>query len=195
MRSRSAVGSPISQAVVPPQVVDDGRVHRFAADADRAGGDDVRQADDGHFGRAVADVADQAGHRLGHGQARAERGGDGLGDQQHLPGAGAGGAVVEGPLLDGRDRAGGGDEHARPQHAALVLSLAEEVAQHGFAQLEVADHAFGQGPDDGDRAGRAAFHLTGQVSDGAAAGQNAIGAFGDGDDGGLVDDEAFAAAR
>ena len=46
--------------------------------------------------------------------------------------------------------------------------------------------------NDGDGVGRAAFHLLGQVAYGAAAGEDFAGALLDGDDGGLVEHQAFA---
>ena len=102
-----------AQAVVPPEIVDDGLVHGVAAHADRLLRHDVAQAEHGHFGRAAADVADHAGHGLGDRQRRADRGGLGLGHDEHLASAGPLGAVVDGPLFDRRDAAGHGHQHAR----------------------------------------------------------------------------------
>ena len=86
-------------------------------------GHDIAQAEHGHVGRAAADVADHAGHRLGDGQAGADRRGLGFGDDQHLAGAGPLGAVVDGPLFDRRDAAGHGDQHARLGAQSLAAWL------------------------------------------------------------------------
>ena len=53
----------------------------------------------------------------------------------------------------------------RGLHAqAAAAGLAEEVAEHRLAQLEVGDHAGGQRADDRDRLRRAALHLLGQMA-------------------------------
>ena len=160
--------------------------------ADRLGGHGVGQAHHGHLGGAAADVADHAGRRLGDGQADADRGGLGLGHDPHLAGPGAVDAVEDGPLLDRRDAAGHAHQHPRPQPPAGPLRLAEKIAQHRLAQLEVGDHAVAQRADDRDRVGRAAFHLLGQMAHRAAAGEDSARALLHGDDRGLVEHQSFA---
>jgi hypothetical protein len=66
------------------QVADDRLVHPVAAHADRPGIDDVAQRQHRNLGRAAADVDDHVAGRVGDRHARADGGGDGLGDE---PGA------------------------------------------------------------------------------------------------------------
>ena len=82
-------------------------------------------------------------------------------------------AVEDRPPLDRRDAAGHADQHPRLQPPAGRLRLAEEVAEHRLAELEIGDHAVAQRTNDGDALGRAAFHLPGEVPDRAAAGEDA----------------------
>ena len=70
--------------------------------------------------------------------------------------------------------------------------LAEEIAEHRLAQLEIGDDAVSQRPDDRDRVGRAAFHLLGQVAHRAAAGEDLARALLHGDDRRLVEHQPFA---
>ena len=126
------------------------------------------------------------------GRPDADGRGLGLGHDQHLAGSGAVDAVEDGPLLHRRDAAGHAHQHPRPQPPAGPLRLAEEIAEHRLAQLEIGDHAVAQRPDDRDRVGRAAFHLLGQVSDRAAAGEDAARALLHGHDRGLVEHQPFA---
>ena len=77
-----------AEVVMPSQIIDDRPIHGVAGHADRLLGHDIAQAEHGHFGRAAADVADHAGHRLGNGQPGADGRGLGLGHDQHLAGAG-----------------------------------------------------------------------------------------------------------
>ena len=103
------------QREVPLEVVDDRLVHFVAGDADRAADDDVGQAENGDVGRAAADVADHAGHRLGNRQPGADAGRLRLFQQVDASGSGPFGTVEDGPLFDRRDSARNGDHHARTQ--------------------------------------------------------------------------------
>ena len=87
---------------------------------------------------------------------------------------------------------GAADQHAWLAAASLCAGFAEEIAQHRLAQFEVGDHAFSQRADDRDRAGRAAEHLLGQMTDGATARENAMGLAFDGHDRRFVQHETFA---
>ena len=116
--SCSAVCVADAERKVLLDVFDDGLIHFVAGDADGAADDDVGQAEDGDFGRAAADVADHAGHRLGDREPGADAGRFGLFDQIDAAGAGAFGAVEDGPLLDRRDASGDGNHHARPHARA-----------------------------------------------------------------------------
>ncbi len=74
------------------------------------------------------------------------------------------------------------------QHFAVVRLL-DEVVQHLFGDFEVGDHAVLHGLDGNDIAGRAAKHLLGLF----AHRLDLAGVFVDGDDGGLIDDDALTA--
>jgi hypothetical protein len=73
------------------------------------------------------------------------------------------------------------------QHLAVVRLL-DEVVQHLLGDFEVGDHAVLHGLDGHDVAGRAAQHLLGLF----AHGFHLAGVLVDGDDGGLVDNDALA---
>ena len=74
------------------------------------------------------------------------------------------------------------------QHLAVVRLL-DEVVQHLFGDFEVGDHAVFHRLDGDDVARRAAEHLLGFFADRL----DFAGILVDGDDGGLVDDDALAA--
>ena len=74
------------------------------------------------------------------------------------------------------------------QHLAVVRLL-NEVVQHFLGDLEVGDDAVLHRLDGDDIAGSAAKHLLGLFANRL----HFAGIFVDGDDGGLVDDDAFAA--
>ena len=72
------------------------------------------------------------------------------------------------------------------QHLAAVRLL-NEVIQHALSDLEIGDHAVLHGPDGDDVARRAAHHLLRFFADGFHLAVVLI----DGDNGWLVDDDAF----
>jgi len=71
-------------------------------------------------------------------------------------------------------------------------AFAEEIAEHRLAQLEIANHAALQRANHRNRFRRAAFHLLGEVSDRAAAGENPARAVLQGNDRRLVEHQPFA---
>ena len=89
-------------------------------------------------------------------------------------------------------RRGTPQQGPRLQPPAGRLRLAEKITQHRFAELKIGDHAVAQRPDDRDRFRRAAFHLPGEVSDGAASGKDSAGAVLDGHHGRFVQEDPFA---
>ena len=154
---------------------------------------DVAQTHDGHFRRAAADIDDHGRRRLGDRQSRADPRGHRLVHQIDLAGAGPFGAVDDGPPLDGRDAAGHGDDHARPNQPAAAVHLADEIAEHGLGDLEVADHAVLHRTDRRNGAGGLAEHLVGDDAHRLAVVENDIGALADGYHRGFIENDAFIA--
>ena len=76
---------------------------------------------------------------------------------------------------------------------AVAVHLADEIAQHGFGDVEIGDHAVFERAYRGDAPGRAAEHLLGHQAHRLAVGrvQHSVGAFTDGDHGGLVQDDTL----
>ena len=89
------------------------------------------------------------------------------------------------------DALGHGNNGASAKTPFAAINFAQEVSQHRFAKLEIANNAFSHRPHDGDRIGRAAEHLSSEVSNGAAAAQNAAAIQFDGDDGRFIQNHAF----
>ena len=168
-------GQADSQAVVSAEVIDDGPVHFVAAGADGVAGHHVGQAHHGHLGGAAANVADHAGDRFSHRQSHADGGRLGLGQEENLPGARAMRAVEDRPFLHRGDAAGYGHQHTGFQPQPRPLCLAEEIAEHRLAELEVGDHPVAQRADDRDRVRGSPQHLPGQVPYRATAGEDAVG--------------------
>ena len=86
-------------------------------------------------------------------------------DQVHFARLGAHRAVLHRAPLDLRDLRRHADDDARPQPAAALVRLADEVRQHLLGRLEVGDDAVLHRLDRGDVAGRAAEHLLRLVAD------------------------------
>ena len=176
------------QVVLALQVGDDGLVHLVSGHADGARVDDAGERDDGDIGGAAADVDDHVAAGFGDGQACADGGDHGLLDEMNFGGLGAVGGVHDGALFNLRDLRGDTDDDAGMHHHLAVVGLLDEVVEHLFGVAEVGDDAVFHGLDGDDVAGGAAEHLLGLFADGL----NLIGDLVDGDDGGLVDDDAFA---
>ena len=139
-------------------------------------------------GRAAADVDDHRRPGLLDGQSGADRGGHRLLDDVDPPGARAQGGVLEGAALDAGDVAGHADDDAGPDQPRGG-DLLDEPADHPLGDVGVGDDAVAQRAHRGDRLGRAAEHLLGPVP-----GREQLARAGpDGDDGGLVEDDAAAA--
>ncbi len=173
-------------------VADDRLIEIVAGDADGFADADVGQGDDRDFRRAAADVDDHAGGGFGDRKPRADGGGHGLFDQIHPPCPGALGAVVHGAPLDGGDSRWDRDDHARADEMLSAMHPADEIGEHRLGDFEIADDAILQRADRGDRAGRFAEHFLGDQADGVAVLQDAVGPLFDGNDAGLIEDDAFA---
>ena len=153
------------QVVHAADVIDDRVIHLVAADARGFGIDDATERDNGDFRGAAANIDDHRACRLGHGQARADRGGHGLLDQVHLAGAGALRGFDDGALFHLGSAGRHADNHARADAEAAVMNLADEVFDHRFRYIEIGDDAIAQGADGDDVPRRAAQHLLGFVAD------------------------------
>ncbi len=110
-----------------------------------------------------------------------------------MVGAGTGGGLEDGALLDRRDAAGHADDHTRLEEAVGAVDLADEVLQHRFGDVEVRDDTILERADGGDGAGGLAEHLLGAPADGLAVVEDLVGALVDGDHAGLVEHNALAA--
>ena len=112
----------------------------------------------------------------------------GLFHQMHFARLGAIRRIDDRALFHLRDFAGHADHDARMHQHLAAVRLLNEVIQHALGDFEVGDDAVLHGPDGDDIAGRAAKHLLGFFADGF----HFAGVLVDRDDGGLVDDDAFA---
>src|SRR5947208_5955844 len=170
-------------------VVGDGVVEAVAGDADALGDDDAVHRDDGGFGAAAADVDNHVALRDVDGDAGADGGGQRFGDDVGGT-AGTGGlsGVLDGALLDAGDAGGHADHDLGPDAGDAADDAGDEVAEHGLGGDVVGDDALAHRADDLDGAGGAAEHVAGFLADG----DERVVALGDGDDGGLVDDDAAA---
>ena len=169
----------------------DGFVHLVSGYADGAGVHDAAHGDDGDVGGAAADVHDHVAGGLFDGQARADGGGHGLFDEEDFAGARAIRGILHGALFHRRDFAGNADDDARMYEDAAIVSLLNEVREHLFGDFEVGDDAVFHGLDGHDVARSAAEHFFGFLADG----YDFAGGFIDGDDGRLIDDDAFAGGK
>ena len=125
---------------------------------------------------------------LSDGQAGADGRHHGLLDEVDLTGLGAIGGVLDGALFNLGDLRRHADDDARMDQHLAVVGLLDEVIEHLFGDFEVGDDAVLHGLDGHDVAGGAAQHLLGLFADGF----HFTGVLVDGDDGGLVDDDALA---
>ncbi len=176
------------QVVLALEVGHDGFVHLVSGHADGARVDDTGERDDGDVGGAAADVDDHVSAGFGDGETGADGGDHGLLNEVNLGGLGAVGGVHDGALFDLGDLRRHTDDDAGVHHHFAVVGLLDEVVEHLFGVAEVGDDAVLHGLDGDDVAGGAAEHLLGLFADGL----DFIGDLVDRDDGGLVDDDAFA---
>src|SRR5947208_2115059 len=163
-----------------------------AAGEDDAAVDDVGGELGGSALKDGADGADVDNHvalRDVDGDAGADGGGQRFGDDVGGT-AGAGGlsGVLDGALLDAGDAGGHADHDLGPDEGDAADDAGDEVAEHGLGGDVVGDDALAHRADDLDGAGGAAEHVAGFLADG----DERVVALGDGDDGGLVDDDAAA---
>ena len=119
------------------------------------------------------------------GQAGADGGGHGLGDQLGVGGAGLAGRLLDRPPLDLGDGRRHAEQHPWPLEPGQPGPL-EQEPDHALGDLEVGDGALAQGAHGLDVAGRAPDHLPGLV----AHGQHVVGLDVEGDHGRLVEDDA-----
>ena len=108
--------------------------------------------------------------------------------QKDFAGPGAHGGILHGALFHLGDFRGNADDDARVNEHGAVVGLLDEVIQHLFRHFEVGDHAVLQGADGHDVSGRAAQHLFGVAAHGFHIAIHLV----DGDNGRLIDHDAFA---
>ena len=179
------------QAVAALDVFDDRLGDDVSADAGGVPDDDAVHGEDGGFGAAGAEVADERAAGVAHGDAGADGGGEWVGDQMGgAAGAGLFDGVADGALLDVGDAGGGGDHDFGADEVEASGDERNIVAEQGFDDAVVVDHALAHGADDADEFGGAADHVGGV----AAGGEDGVFLGGEGDDGGFVDDDAAAAS-
>ena len=142
-------------------------VHLVAADARRIAIGNPAQRQHRDLGRPAADIDHHRAARLGHGQARADRGGERFVDQPHARRAGVGRGVADGAALDrGRGRRHAHDDMAsRAERPRDADSLFDEMLDHLFGDIDVGDHAVAQGTQRLDIGGRLAHHQLRLVAD------------------------------
>ena len=171
------------------RVRDDRLVELVAGDPHRLAVDDAGEGDDRDVGRAAADVDDHVARRFGDRHPRADRRRHRFLDQVHFAGLGAHRAVFDGAPLDLGDLRRHADDDPRPQPAAALVRLADEVGQHLLGGFEVGDDAVLHRLDRGDVAGRPAQHLLGFGADGLDPPVDRV----ERDNRRLADDDALAA--
>ncbi len=148
------------------------------------------ERDDGHLGGAAADVDDHGAGRLGDGQVGAHGSGHRLLDQIRLAGTSLHGGLEHRALLNRGGAARNADDDAGLGLPRVLArrGLVDERADHSLGHVIVGHHAVMQRVLGRERVGRMVDHVLRLVADG----QDAMGALLDCDDGGLVDDDAFA---
>jgi hypothetical protein len=181
---RSALASPI---MVTADIGDDRLIHLVAADAHRARINDAAEGEHSHLGRATTDIDDHRARGLLDRQTRADRGGHGLLDEEHAPGAGELRGFLNGaPLHRGRARRHA-DHDLRAHKGPPIMHLADEMLDHFLGDLEIGDDAVSHRADRLDIAGGATEHHLGRVADGFD--DLLAVAYLERDDGGLVQDD------
>ena len=170
---------------------EDGLIELVTGNTDGLRDDDAAHSDNGDLGSTATDVDDHGAGGLLDGQVGADSGSHGLLDQVGLASTGLDRGLKDSTLLDRRDTGGNADDNARTRgpRIALLGSLVDKVAKHGFGNIEVGDDAVLQGTNGHDVAGRTAEHALCLDTDR----QDALVVLVDGDNRGLANDDALAA--
>ena len=166
------------------QVHGDGLVHAVAGQAQRRGGDDAAERDDGHFRGAAADIHDHRARRLGDGQVGAHGRGHGLLDEVRLTSAGLNGSLEHRALLHRGCAARDADDDAGLGLPGILARrrFADERRDHGLGHVVVGHYAVVQGMLGRERLGRMVDHVLGFV----AHCEHAMGRLLDGDNRGSL---------
>ncbi len=174
-------------------MLEDRLVELVARGADGLGDHDAAHGDDGDLGGAAADIDDHRARRILDGQVCADGCCHGLLDEVGLARAGLDGRLEDGALLDGGDAGGHAHDDARTRRPgiAALAGLLDEVVEHDLGDVEVGDDAVLERALGDDRAGGAADHALGV----GTHREDAVLAAVDGDDRGLVQDDALTAHR
>ncbi len=176
------------QVVFALQIIGDGLVHLVAGHAHRARIDNARKRNHGDIRRSAADIDHHVARGLGNRQSGADRRHHRLLHQIDFAGLGAISRVFNGALFYLRNLRRHADHDPRVHQHLAVVRLLNEVVEHLLRDFEVGDHAVLHRLDGHDVAGRAAQHLLGFF----AHGLHFAGVLVDGDNGGLIDDDALA---
>ena len=148
------------------QMHGDGLVHAVAGQAQRRGGDDAAERDDGHFRGAAADIHDHRARRLGDGQVGAHGRSHGLLDEVRLTSAGLNGSLEHRALLHRGCAARDADDDARLGLPGILARrrFADERRDHGLGHVVVGHYAVVQGMLGRERLGRMVDHVLGFVA-------------------------------
>ena len=178
------------EVVTPADVLGDRLVETVTGNPHRLADDHPEHRDHGRLGATAADVDDHVSAWRSDRDLGAEGGRERLRDQvRGTACARSLGSVAHGALLDAGHADRDADHHLRPHDAEPAQHAPDEVAQHGLGDQVIGDHAVAHRPDHLDAAGMPADHRSRVVTDG----HHSVVALGDGDDGGLVEDNAAAA--
>src|SRR5690606_5687728 len=136
-------------------------VHLVTCYPDRTADDDSTERKDGDLCSAAADVYDHASPCLLHGKPRANCGGDRLLDELALTCARAHRRVIDGTFFHFGDTARNPNHRTRTRerNPRLLVRLADQMVQHGFSHVELADHAVAYWTDDQDFTGILSPHF------------------------------------
>src|SRR5690606_17886277 len=114
-----------------------------------------------HFGGATPNINDHAAPSFVDGQPSADSSRNRLFDQMGFAGTGRNSGVVHSPLFYFGDPTGNTNHHSWPwkRDDHLVVRFLDEVAQHGFGDLEFRDDAIAQRPYGNNIRWRPPHHL------------------------------------
>ena len=147
-------------------VVFDRIVHRVTAAFHTFGFHDVRQRNDGDFGRTAADIDDHATRRFRHRQFHADGARQRLFDKTHFARARLFRAVLHSARFNFIDTVRHGDDDTRLHDFVMAAALVDEIAQHLVRDFRVCDDAVLHRTNRQNVARITAKHLFGLRSDG-----------------------------
>ena len=172
------------------QVLHDVFVHFVAGHPNRTADDNAAQGKQRDFGGAAADVHHHAAAGLQHWKVGADGGRHRFFDEMGFARACVQRRLDDGAFLDLGDPARYAHHHARPGHGhpALLMRFLNQIIQHASGDFVLADDAVAQRTNDHDVFRVLAPHFFGARPDFNRRSGLAV----DGDEGRLIDDNAFA---